>query len=190
MWGARPTRSGKQAVVKRSGGKVMRGWFMAGSHPRQYGHEITPGPEPDRRAARISFTSEEEPRGFGTLMQMFKADHYRGKRMRFTADMRARDVAGSLCLWMRVDGERQRSLAFDNMYDRPVKGTTDWQRYDVVLDVAGEARAVAFGVLLEGRGEGWISDARFEQVGPEVATTGSGSSDLPVAPTNLDFAED
>lgn len=89
---------------------------------------------------------------------------------------------------MRVDGPAPgRSLAFDNMQARPVKGTTDWLRYDVVLDVAAEATAIAFGVLLRGRGEGWVADVRFEEVGPEVPTTGQ--SDQPDQPQNLDFAE-
>jgi RNA polymerase sigma factor (sigma-70 family) len=177
----------RQPPVRR---KVMHGWFMAGSHPGQYAHEITPGPEAGRRGARISFTSRDSPAGFGTLMQMFKADDYRGRRMRFSAEARTKDVDGWLGLWMRVDGNAQRSLAFDNMQSRAVKGTTDWQRYDVVLDVAEEATAVAFGVLLSGRGEGWISGVRFEPVGPEVATTGGGAGSLAEGPANLDFSED
>jgi RNA polymerase sigma factor (sigma-70 family) len=169
---------------------VMHGWFMAGDHPGQYAHEITPGPEAGRRAARVSFASQDSPGGFGTLMQMFKADDYRGKRMRFSAEARTKDVDGWLGLWMRVDGDTQRSLAFDNMQSRAVKGTTDWERYDVVLDVAEEATAIAFGVLLSGRGEGWISGVRFEPVGPEVATTGGGTRGIADSPANLDFSKD
>jgi RNA polymerase sigma factor (sigma-70 family) len=144
--------------------KVMQGWFMAGSHPAQYEHEITAGPEPGRRAARMWFTSKDSPGGFGTLMQMFRADEYRDKRMRLSAEAR--------------------------MQRRAVRGTTDWQRYDVVLDVAPEATAVAFGVLLSGRGDGWISGVRFEPVGLDVATTGGGGGSLADGPANLDFSED
>src|SRR5262249_824171 len=104
---------------------VMQGWFMAGSHPAQYEHAVEAG-DGGRRVALIRFTSEDSPGGFGTLMQTFKADAYRGKRMRFTAEAQTGDVAGWLGLWMRVDGERQPSLAFDNMQDRAVKGTTGW----------------------------------------------------------------
>jgi RNA polymerase sigma factor (sigma-70 family) len=176
-----------QPPVRRT---VMHGWFMAGSHPGQYAQEITASGEAGRRAARVSFTSKDAPGGFGTLMQMFKADEYRGRRMRFSAEARTADVDGWLGLWMRVDGDGRTSLAFDNMQSRSVKGTTDWQRYDVVLDVAEEATAVAFGVLLSGRGEGWISGVRFEPVGPEVATTGGGPGGIADGPANLDFSED
>ena len=123
-------------------------------------------------------------------MQTFKADAYRVKRMRFTAEARTDDVDGWLGLWMRVDGERQPSLAFDNMQNSAVRGTTGWRRYDVVLDVAQEAVAVALGVLLSGRGEGRIAGLRFEQVGPEVPTTGAGGGSLADGPQNLDFSQD
>ena len=35
-------------------------------------------------------------------------------------------------LWMRVDGGGK-VIKFDNMEDRPVKGTTEWKRCSVVL---------------------------------------------------------
>ncbi len=160
---------------------------MAGSHPAQYSYEVEPEVV-GRRAARIWFTASDSPGGFGTLMQMFKADAYRGKRIRFSAEARTKDD-GWLGLWMRVDGDRHRSLAFDNMQNRALKGTTDWGRHDVVLDIDEGATAVAFGVLLSGRGEGWISGVRFEPVGQEVATTGTRSGSLADGPENLDFSQ-
>ncbi len=104
--------------------------------------------------------------------------------------LRTKDVDGWAGAWMRVDGENKSSLAFDNMQDRPLKGTTDWARYDVVLDVADNAAAVAFGALLGGRGQLWMADARFEPVGKDVPATGRGGANLPQGPTNLDFSEE
>ena len=73
---------------------------------------------------------------------------------------------------MRVDGPQEgKHLAFDNMQNRAIKGTTDWQFYEVVLDVAPEATAIAFGVLLSGAGRVWLNDFQFEEVSNEVKTT-------------------
>ena len=33
------------------------------------------------------------------------------------------------------------------MGDRPVKGITDWQKYDLVLDVPEDVVAIVFGVM-------------------------------------------
>ncbi len=89
---------------------------------------------------------------------------------------------------MRVDGPQNRqSLAFDNMQDRPIRGTTDWVRYAIVLDVPNEAVTIAFGALLSGSGQIWMDDLQFEIVGNDTATT----SNIKTAnePRNLDFKE-
>lgn len=66
---------------------------------------------------------------------------------------------------MRVDGQNNAVLAFDNMQRRPLKGTFDWREAEVVLDVSSEATNIAFGVLLTGRGLVRLADLRSEVVG-------------------------
>jgi hypothetical protein len=94
---------------------------------------------------------------------------------------------------MRVDGPAGSDpLAFDNMQTgkREIRGTTNWRRYEVVLDVAEEARAIGFGVLLTGGGEVRVADLRFEEVGRDVPTTGAPPRAYPQQPQNLDLSED
>jgi hypothetical protein len=88
---------------------------------------------------------------------------------------------------MRVD-KGSSVVGFDNMQSRPLKGTTDWQSYDIVLEVPSDATSISFGVLLTGPGSVWISNSSFEKVGSEVAVTvKSPQDDRPAAPVNLDF---
>lgn len=111
--------------------------------------------------------------GFGGMMQMCNADNYLGQRLQFSAWLKTKDAKdGGAHLWFRVDGkERGMTLQFDNMYDRPVKGTTDWQRYSVVLDIPENAAALAFGVFVSGGGQAWISGVQMREVGREVRST-------------------
>jgi hypothetical protein len=88
---------------------------------------------------------------------------------------------------MRVDKDAKQ-LAFDNMQGRPIKGTTDWAKYDVVLDVPQEATGVFFGVLLSGSGTVWLSNAKIEIVESDVPTTGAAAVQKQ-EPMNLDFRE-
>jgi hypothetical protein len=162
----------------------MTTWFMAGDHPEQY--ERGSLAEGGRRIARLTFRGGE-PQGFGTLMQQFLADRYRGKRVRFAAGVRSRG-AGWAALWMRVDDAEGRILAFDNMSDRPLQGTHDWTRAAVVLDVAPEASEICFGFLLSGTGEAQMTDLAFEEVGPDVAVTGR--DDRAFEPRNLELREE
>jgi len=129
--------------------------------------------------------SVRETAGFGTMAQCVDPAAYAGKRVRFSGYVKAREVRGWAGLWMRVDGPHQ-SRAFDNMRDRAVRGTKDWIRCDVVLDVAPEATNICFGILLAGEGRVWLSGVKFEVVNQSVPTTGKGAYELR-KPTNLGF---
>jgi type 1 fimbria pilin len=118
-------------------------------------------------------------------MQNFGAAQYVGKRVRFSAAVKSEGVNDWAGLWMRVD-QGSAMLAFDNMQDRPIKGTTDWQNYAVVLDVPKDATGIAFGILLSKSGTVWLSNVKFESVGTDVPTTGRRS---PEGPTNLSFED-
>jgi hypothetical protein len=118
----------------------------------------------------------------------FRADRYRGKRIRFFAQLKSVDVVDWSGLWMRVsgppekDGGQRKRLRFDNMRNRAVKGTTDWTRYDIVLDVPEEAVEIALGFFLVGAGKVWMSTPSLEEVTSAVPVTSSTGSNLPNEP--------
>jgi RNA polymerase sigma factor (sigma-70 family) len=135
---------------------------------------------------------------FGTLAQSFKADDYRGKRLRLSAWLKTKDVAGGAALWMRVDGE-DKTLSFDNMEKRRVKGSNDWAKYEIVLDVPAASKDITFGLLLAGKGRAWVDDFKFEIVDDKVKSTNILEQEIPIKrpdgaevpdkPRNLDFEE-
>ncbi|MFY9821849.1 MAG: hypothetical protein WAM82_10735 [Thermoanaerobaculia bacterium] len=111
---------------------------------------------------------------FGSLTQAISAEAFRGKRVRLAGWLRTQEVrTGWAGLWMRIDreGEGSQPLHFDNMHERGVKGTTDWKRYEVVLDVPKEAGKIVFGCVLSDTGTLWADDLSLAAVGKEVATT-------------------
>ena len=99
-------------------------------------------------------------------MQMSQPGEYLGKRVRLSGYVKSDKVTNWAGLWFRVDGPNNgpnpSSLAFDNMQERPIKGTTDWTRYEIVLDVPEAAQRLAFGILLAGGGQVWMDDLKFE----------------------------
>jgi hypothetical protein len=113
---------------------VPTGWIVAGSKPAEYESGIDASAAYNGHSSAFLKAKKPVVEGFGTLMQDFRAGHYLGKRVRFSAFVKAEGVQGWAGLWMREDKGSQQ-LAFDNMQDRSIKGTTIWQRYDVVLDV-------------------------------------------------------
>jgi hypothetical protein len=166
-----------------------KGWFLAGSKPDAYESGLDPSTLHLDHASAYLKSKSTQAEGFGTLMQEFRADHYLGKRIRFAAFVRSSETKNWAGLWMRVD-KGEKSVAFDNMQDRPIRGTTDWQKYEIVLEVPQDASGIFFGVLLTGSGQVWISDAKIEVVGPDVPTTGTAQPHaIAYEPVNLDFTE-
>jgi hypothetical protein len=173
-----------------SGQETPKGWFAAGSRPKDYKMVLDRSAAHNGKACAQLACVATKPTGFGTLMQTFKADAFRGKRVRMSGYVRSREVANWAGLWLRIDGQGGEALGFDNMQQRPIKATSDWKKYEIVLDVPDSAQAIAFGILLTGAGQVWIDDLDFEVVGTNIPTTASKPVDTtPSAPANLDFEE-
>jgi len=163
-----------------------QGWFLAGTKPANYdtgvNREVIYNARP---SAYLKAKADQE--GFGTLMQIFPADPYVGKRVRFSGYVKSDSVARWAGLWMRVDGKNpQQTLAFDSMQGRPIKGTAGWKRYEVVLDVPQGATGIALGILLDDPGQVWLNSVNVEVVGTDVPVTGH-LANLPEGPRNLGF---
>jgi hypothetical protein len=152
------------------------GWFLTGKDPTSYAIETdTAVFHEGKSSARLA--SIRSPVGFGTLMQNFDASDYLGKRLQLSAYVKADKVKNWAGLWMRVDGANPNSpLAFDNMQGRPVRGTQDWKRYEIVLDIGPDAKAIAFGILLDDEGTVWLDDVQFKIVDNTVPVTGGGAA--------------
>ena len=162
------------------------GWMSSGKAPQDYEMGVDKSVTYGGKPSAYIRSAKPTPSAFSTLMQMFTAVPYRGKRVSFSAEVKSDAVRNWAGLWLRVDGRDGRTTAFDNMHDRPISGTTSWEHYEVVLDVADEATNVALGILLDGPGTVWVSDIKFETVDKTVATTGQFSRPND-GPTNLDF---
>jgi hypothetical protein len=172
------------------GAETPKGWFAAGSHPKEYEMSLDRDTAHSGKGSATLKSIVPKTGGFGTLMQMCKADSYRGKRVRMSGYVRSADVADWAGLWLRVDGPKSEALSFDNMQDRAVKGTTGWKACEIVLEVPEESQQLAFGILLTGTGQVWMDDLKFEVVGKDVPVTGGGSKGpKATAPVNLDFED-
>jgi hypothetical protein len=93
--------------------------------------------------------------------------------------------------WLRVDQQGStNALSFDNMHDRPIKGTTDWKKCEIILDVPSNASRLAYGALLDGVGQIWFTNISFEIVDIDAKPTGlPDMSSTLNEPTNLDFSK-
>ncbi len=168
---------------------IPSGWFAAGSKPRSYEMGTDKGAGQNGLNAATIKSIDKQITGFGTLMQQSTPTVYLGKRVRMTGYMKSSNVTTWAGLWLRVDqAGSTKSLSFDNMQDRPIKGTTAWTKCEIVLDVPSNASMLAYGALLDGTGQIWFDNIQFEIVDKTVPVTGSTPNGNTLdGPTNLDF---
>jgi TonB family protein len=129
----------------------------------------------------------QAPRSFGVATGSFPVKDAAGKRVRFSGYIKTEGVTqGYAGLWWRVDGSSG-VLAFDNMHDRGVTGTTDWKRYEIELPVAADATNINFGALFPATGTAWLDSLAIEVDG--VPYTANDRLDLDFESPLLDNAD-
>jgi hypothetical protein len=184
------------------------GWFSAGINATDYVFNLG-GQGTDRRRGRLNpnetdvrryrdpavlFPPPEglnalsirarpnaRPGGMGTLSRSISAARFRGKRVRLSAGMRTQD-AGRAQLWMRVNGANDQVLSIDDMQSRPLRGTTRWRRYAIVLDVPQNAADITYGFLLAGSGAVWANDFSVTPVSNTTPLTSGARGRAPSQP--------
>ena len=169
---------------------IPAGWVLTGSNPLDYavGTDMLESASGQSSAYLKSISSK--PVGFVNLMQLIKSNNFRGQRVRLSASIKVKFVNGWAAMWMRVEDILGRPLAYDDMSNRPIIGSSEWTKYEIVLDIPNNSDQISFGLILNGRGQVWIDNVKLLVVRNEVPTT-----DLlpkktdPFYPQNMDFEE-
>jgi hypothetical protein len=108
------------------------------------------------------------PEPFGALFQQVAAGPHRGRRVRLSAWMRTHEARGSAtgggAVLLLQAMQAGAPLAWNHMKDAPVRGSTDWQRYAIEIDVPAAADQIELGTMLHGPGAMWLDDVMLEIV--------------------------
>lgn len=90
---------------------------------------------------------------------------FKGKEVELRGYIKTDNVIGGFAgLWLRVDGTGKwdGTLAFNNMADQNIHGTTDWKEYSIKLPYnAANATNVYIGALLTGGGKAWFDNMQL-----------------------------
>lgn len=158
-------------------------WFLTGGQPKSYEIGEDKNETVSGHGARYIRYVAGDADAFGTLMQQISAKNYQGKRVRFQAMVKTREVSNWAGLWMRIDSPGANVAAFYNSQNKPIVGSTDWQLRSVTLDVPEDATTLSFGVIDAGKGQVWIDQLSLEPVGQDVPVDGQpGRGPLPAEP--------
>lgn len=165
--------------------KLPKNWFVAGSMPKSYEMKTDNSTFYSGNSAVMIRSIDKKIKGFGTVMQSCSAEAYLGTKIKLTGMLKTEDVKKWAGLWLRVDDANGKVLSFDNMRKTKLKGTNDWQQYEIILNVPENAKTLNFGGLLVGTGTLWFDDLKFEVIKDRKAYFES----LSKTPKNLSFEE-
>ena len=106
------------------------------------------------KSAAIAW-AENATQGYKALAYSLPSD-YEGRKIKLTGYIKTEEVTdGYAGLWLRLDPR----MGFDNMNDRGATGTTDWQQFEIVLDLdPQQTQRIVFGALLVGKGKMWVDN--------------------------------
>ena len=116
------------------------------------------------------------PEGYAQLRKMVSAEGMHGRYLRFSAAVATRKAA-QVHFWIAA-ADGRRAFGGDTR-TKPIRGTNDWQRFDLVIGpVPRYARHISYGLLLHGRGDVWLRDEKLETLTREEAR---GVAALPIS---------
>lgn len=172
-----------------------KSWHLTGYKVENYQFDVEEGQGMDRTFAATIKSINEEQDGNFVAIQGCKSKKFLGKRIRMSGMLKSKNVSTYSVFWIRVDTESPiKGVFFDNMFDRSIKGTTDWTKYELVINIPENAYAIYYGAILAGNGQIWFDDLSIEVVDNDYPLTGmvvtsQVAKQLPKLnePSNMDF---
>lgn len=139
------------------------GWDNFGSSVYKIGIDSTIA-QKGKKSATISYSGDSPD--YQALSYSIPAN-YQGKKIKLTGFIKTENVTdGYAGLWLRIDPR----VAFDNMNNRGVTGTTDWKPYEITLNYdASKAKTIVAGGLLVGKGKMWLDNLAVSIDGKPLA---------------------
>lgn len=106
--------------------------------------------------------------GYGALFQSIDALEYRGKNIRFTADIKTqfKTPDGSAFLLMSISETQDNMLFAEDYSDNPIK-IRQWQTYGIDVFVPGNANEIKIGIGIKGSGFILVDNLKIDVVEPE-----------------------
>lgn len=125
----------------------------------------------------------------------FLATSYRGQRLQMITYVKAEDVKRAnfhlAVIGPTIEPNNVRiTQHMTSTHLHPVEGTSDWTRYELVIDVPDNANSIQVSFSMEGHGKIWLDSIHFAAVDKTIPLTGTRIIPPLREPQNLNFTHD
>ncbi len=138
----------------------VTGWVIDSSDPAHYELRCD-RVYTDCRLAVLRSKPGVAPDDVAAMLHAESAVPYRGRRVELRIEMKAGNVGGWLGAFVRIDDEQGRRVRLDDMNARPIRATSGFEWYSVVVDVPLDAERLTIGAALHGDGAVIIREVSF-----------------------------
>jgi hypothetical protein len=184
-----------------SGFDHPKGWVKDGKVDH-YEFKVVPGGHDGKNSVTIKSSSTTLQSHSAFIWQNSLPTNFLGHRVKMTAFLKCQNISDTAGLWFNVLHSPTQVLETDEHF---LTGTTDWKKFQIVLDIPKGTSNLNYGAYISGTGQIWFSDISFVIVDKSIASTSKKSEQYvpldggPIdakrmllatqdAPTNLDFA--
>jgi len=113
---------------------------------------------------------KKEPGWSHPLEHSVPAETWRGKRVRLTLNLKnEQDAKAEIALLIA----KPNGVILSAPWQQNPRGSDAWQTHQFVMDVPGDATALAIRINLGGKGLAQVDDIKFEAVGADVHVGGA-----------------
>jgi hypothetical protein len=139
-------------------GAPPSGWTVSPSGEGTVAETMTEGYPEGARCARL--VRKDKGAGYSALVEVVRADAYRGKRIRLRGTLRTASGTGRTIFYLQVNrsGSEHTSLTGQG-------AGAAWRRDELLTDVPNDAETLQFGLVVAGPAEGWIDTVEVQSLG-------------------------
>ncbi|MGD2089571.1 MAG: erythromycin esterase family protein [Candidatus Aminicenantes bacterium] len=141
---------------------VLDCWFVGGEYKIEPDNTDVYHGRQSLRFTSIKGTKAALP---GFAAARLPVPRFRGKRIRLSGALKTSNATAPFTLWLRADAGED-PAAYNELYRKSPKGTTNWKQYSVELDVPIVTTALYFGAVIYGEGSAWVDDLSIEVLPP------------------------
>lgn len=119
----------------------------------------------EKQEGATSILIDASENGFKGLMYALPKN-YAGKKITLSGYIKTENISdGFAGLWLRIDPE----IGFDNMNKQGLKGTNEWKKYEITLEMSPQKTdKIVFGALLTGKGKMWVDNLKITVDGKDI----------------------
>ena len=185
---------------------ALHGWMIFGYpvNPKSYEIHFDPSTTfSGKNSLAITLhgaeTAQQEPfvkdRMISLTHEGFLATSYRGQRLHMTTYVKAEDVKRAnfhlAIIGPAIEPNHVHiTQHMTSTHLHPVEGSSDWTRYELVIDVPNNANSIQVSLSMEGHGKLWLDSIHFAVVDKTIPLTGTRIIPPLHEPQNLNFTND